>query len=340
MPFASIYAEVAMNRFFDFPQRRFLWVIILATLVIGCRSANGTTKPIVIGVINLSPQLEPVWLGFQTGLASQGYDESRVTYIYAGPPPDIETLDKLAEDLVAADVDLILSISTPATQAAYRATLGTDIPVIFAPVTDPVSAGVIQDISQPGGNVTGIALGTQSEGQRLQWLLRLAPDIKRIYLPYNSQDASALASVNAVLAAATLLSVNVITQEVSTEAEINRAIASIPQDVQAIFLAQDSLVAAHIAEFAAAAIAHQLPLCSPTDGQVEQGALVSYSFRLNEIGQQAARLADQIFAGIPPANLPVETAEFFLTVNLKTAAAINLTLSDDLLRTADRVIRE
>ncbi len=143
-----------------------------------------------------------------------------------------------------------------------------------------------------------------------------------------------------VLAAATLLGVEVITQEVSTESEINRAIATVPEDVQAIFLAQDSLVAAHIAEFAAAAIAHQLPLCSPTDGQVEQGALVSYSFRLNEIGQQAARLADQIFSGIPPANLPVETAEFFLTVNLKTATAINLTLSDDLLRTADRVIRE
>lgn len=331
-----------MNRFFNFHRRIFiglsLGIIILFALV-GCRAKNAAAKPIVIGVINLSPQLEPIWLGFQTGLTALGYDEAQVTYVYAGPSPNIEALDGLAQDLVAAEVDLILSISTPATQAAHRATLDTEISVIFAPVTDPVAAGVVNNTSQPGGNVTGIALGTLSEGQRLQWLLRLAPNIQRIYLPYNINDASAVASVNAVLAAADLLGVTVITQEVNIEAEIETVIATIPEDVQAIFLAQDSLVAAHIVEFAAAAIAHQLPLCSPTDGQVEQGALVSYSFRLNEIGQQAARLADQIFTGIPAADLPIETAEFFLTINLKTAEAIHLTISDDILRTADRVIR-
>jgi putative ABC transport system substrate-binding protein len=339
---SSRMQEVAMNQFFNFHKQMFVgcsFGVMIVLALLGCQAKNAAAKPLVIGVINLSPQLEPVWLGFQTGLAALGYDETQVTYIYAGPAPDIETLDELAEDLVAAEVDLILSISTPATQAAYRATLDTDVPVIFAPVTDPVAASVVNNTNQPGGNVTGVTLGTESEGQRLQWLLRLSPDIQRIYLPYNKNDASAMASVDAVLAAATLLNVTIVTQEVSTEAEIYSAIETIPDDVQAIFLAQDSLVAAHIVEFAAAAIAQQLPLCTPTDGQVEQGALVSYSFRLNELGQQAARLADQIFKGTPPADLPVETAEFFLTINLKTAEAIHLTISDDILRTADRVIR-
>jgi putative ABC transport system substrate-binding protein len=241
--------------------------------------------------------------------------------------------------LLAADVNLILAISTPATQAAYLATLDTDIPVVFGPVTDPIDAGVVTELSQPGGNVTGVALGTLSEGQRLQWLLRLVPDAERIYVPYNADDASANASVTAALAAATNAGVELVLHEVGTADEITVAINEIPDDVQAIFLAQDSLVAARIDDFAAAAIAHQLPLCTPTDGQVERGALVSYSFRLEVLGKQMARLGDQILSGTVPADLPVETAEFFLTINMQTAAAIHLDISKEVLRAADKLIR-
>lgn len=303
--------------------------------VMGCQRQRIYT----IGVLNLSPQLEPVLDGFKVGLREFGYEDSHVVYIYAGPAPNIEVLDDQMADLLTADVDLILAISTPATQAAFRATQNSSIPVVFAPVTDPMDAGVVQSLSQPGGNVTGVALGTQSESQRLQWLLRTAPDIQRIYLPYNVDDASAQASATAVADAAHKLGVELILREVRTAEEITQAIAAIPNNVQAIFLAQDSLVAARIEDFAAAAIAHQLPLCTPTDGQVEEGALVSYSFRLLALGQQSARLADQILGGALPADLPVETAEFFLTINMNTAAAIHLEIPEEVLRAADRLIR-
>ena len=161
----------------------------------------------------------------------------------------------------------------------------------------------------------------------------------KIYLPYNEEDASANASVKAVRAAAELFAVELVLRPVHNQAEIEAAIAEIPDDVQAIFLAQDSLVAAQIKSFAAAAIAHQLPLCSPTNGQVAEGALLSYGFRLLEIGQQTARLADQILQGVSPAEIPVETAEFFLTINLSTANAINLDIPDEIVRVADEIIR-
>jgi putative ABC transport system substrate-binding protein len=104
-------------------------------------------------------------------------------------------------------------------------------------------------------------------------------------------------------------------------------------------LPQDSLVAARVDDFAAAAIARQLPLCTPTDGQVARGALMSYSFGLIPLGRQAAHLAEQIFKGASPTTLPVETAEFFLSINLKTAEAIGLFIPDDIVRIADTVIR-
>lgn len=297
-------------------------------------------RALVIGVVNLSPMLEPVLEGFRAELDELGYIEGeQVTYIYAGPAATIDALDAAAQELVALKVDLILALSTPAAQAAYRATTGTVVPVVFAPVTDPVAAGIVITLSRPGGNVTGVMLGTQSESKRLEWLVRLAPNLTRIYLPYNSDDASARASTTAVRAAAAELGLDVIVREARTTDEITAAIAEIPAEAQAIFLPQDSLVAARIDDFAAAATARKLPLCTPTDGQVARGALISYSFALDPLGRQAAHLAEQILKGASPATLPVETAEFFLSINLKTADTIGLFIPDDIVRVADTVIR-
>lgn len=331
-----------MDKLHGVRKHRYLIFILLLWFVLrlaGCTSGEPENTIYEVGVITLAPQLEPVLDGFKTGLEEAGYQASQFNYIYNGPAPEISALDQQAEALVEVGVDLILALGTPATQAAFRATEGTAIPVVFAPVTDPVAAGVVNSLSQPGGNLTGVTLGTESEGQRLQWLLRVAPNVQRVYLPYNPDDASAQASVQAVTAAANVLGIELIIHPTSTDGDITEAINNIPEEAQAIFLAQDNKVAAYVPEFAAAAIAHQLPLCVPTDGQVEQGALVSYSFRLFEIGQQTSRLADQILKGTTPASLPVETAEFFLTLNLQTAEALHLSIPNDILRTADHVIR-
>src|SRR4030095_5002723 len=144
---------------------------------------------------------EPVLDGFKAGLTALGYTEGeQVDYIYDGPSPDLATLDTIAQKFVEAKVDLILAISTPATQAAFRAT--QTIPIVFGPVTYPIAAGILTDLSHPGGNLTGIMLGGQSESQRLQWLTQLAPKAERIYLPYNPEDASANASVKGASTAA------------------------------------------------------------------------------------------------------------------------------------------
>jgi putative ABC transport system substrate-binding protein len=269
-----------------------------------------------------------------------GYQEGRnVTYLYQGPASSIKELDSIAGQLVAAKVDLILALSTPATQATQRATSGTNLPVIFAPVTDPVEAGIVTDLRRPGGNITGVALGADSEARRLEWLLKLAPNAKRIYVPYNSDDASARSSLAAIRTAAPKLNTALQPREARNPAEISAAISAIPADVQAIFLLQDSLVAARTDDFVKAAIARRLPLSVPTDEQVQRGALVAFSANLAELGAQAARLADHIFRGGQPAETPIETAEFFLTINLQTAEKIDLDIPDVIIRQADQIVR-
>ena len=323
------------------PSAIYASILSFTLLIQACIAINPSSpSPLTIGVVNLSPQLEPVLDGFKAGLKALGYEEGeQIIYLYDGPAPDLASLDTIAQKFVEAQVDLILAISTPAAQAAFRATKGTNIPVVFGPVTDPIAAGILTDLSHPGGNLTGVMLGSQSESQRLQWLTQLAPEVKRIYLPYNPEDASANASVKGATTAAQQLGVELITREARNPEEITEAIASIPEDVQAVFLPQDSLVAARIDDFVRVTLERQLPLCVPTNGQVERGALLSYSFRLTALGEQQARLADQIFRGTAPADLPIETAEFFLTLNLKTADQIGITIPDEVLRAADDVIR-
>jgi putative ABC transport system substrate-binding protein len=123
-------------------------------------------------------------------------------------------------------------------------------------------------------------------------------------------------------------------------AEIRAALANLPATVEAIFLPRDSTVEAQIAQFTAIARQRGLPIAAPSLSQVQAGALFSYGFIHHEIGRQAARLAAEILGGTPPGELPVEMAESYLAINLRTARAIGLEIPDAILLQAERIIRE
>jgi putative ABC transport system substrate-binding protein len=316
-------------------------VVVTGLLVIGLfLAACGITqsKTFTIGVINLTPSLEPVLEGFKDGMTERGYVEGEnTTYIYEGPTGSIDKLAAAAQGLVGADVDLILSITTPATQAAQRATAGTDIPVVFVPVTDPVSAGIVQSLRQPGGNVTGITTGG-SEESRLHWQLKIAPNIKKVFIPYNPDDSSK-ASLAATEAAAAKLNIELVTQVATTPDEVSAVIETMPKDVEAIFILSDGFMESQTDKLVEAAVEHGLPLSATNLKLVEAGILFSFGFQPYGVGQQASRLADQILRGAKPAGLRVETAEFILVINLQSAEAIGLEIPDDVIRDAHTIIR-
>ena len=219
-----------------------------------------------------------------------------------------------------------------------KAVAGTTIPVVFAPVNDPVAAGIVTSLKSPGGQITGIKLPL-GDDLRLEWLTRIAPKAKHVYLPYNPADKSALTSLTLVRQAAPALGITILPQEVRIPSDVPAALAAFPTEADAIFLPRDSTVESHIQDFVALALARKLPLCAPSRLQTEAGALFSYGFSHRLIGHQAARLADQVLRGTLPANLPVETAESRLAINLRTARAINLSLPSEILMQAEEVIR-
>lgn len=326
-----------------------LLIVSLAVLsgLVGCQreEATGARAGLdarrVIAMVQLTEVDRNTVHGFQEAMTKLGYREGKnVVYLSMPPAGSVDKLEGIIRAHLARKPDLIFVSSTPATQAVKRLTeASSKPPVVFAPVNDPLGAGIVADLKHPGGHITGIRLPT-GDDLRLQWLTRIAPQVKRVYLPYTADDKSALTSVQQATEAAAKLGLELVKKPIPAGSSVNTAITAMPTDIGAIFLPRDSRVEAAIAEFVALAEKRRLIISAPSRIQVEAGALFSYGFVHQDIGRQAARLADQILKGTAAGDLPVEMAENSLSINLATARKLGLRIPDDFLLQADHVIRE
>lgn len=320
-----------------------LTLLGFAAFFLQARLTNATkTAPRTIAVVQLTTVDDATVAGFREAMTGLGYREGEdLVYLSTGAVGDAGRLDDAIRVHLQKSPDLVFVSSTPAAQAVKRLTEARKRPpVVFAPVNDPLSAGVVADLRHPGGHITGIRLPT-GDDLRLKWLLRIAPGVKRIYLPYSVDDKSALVSLQQAAAAAQALGVTLLPRRVihGTGDGIAAAVAGIPRDADAIFLPRDSRIEAEIAAFVAASEARRLPLSAPSLAQAHAGALFSFGFVHRDIGRQAARLADQILRGQAPGDLPVEMAENQLAVNLAAAGRIGVVVPDEVVQQAEYVIR-
>lgn len=324
---------------------RWIWLLLLAAGIVLALWAlsyqayqpQGVRR---IAMLSLTAVDSATQEGFRQRMAELGYHENReVSYDVAGPAGRVENLDRLLADLLSRRPHLLMVSSTPATQAARRAVEGTGVPVVFAPVNDPVAAGVVASLKAPGGNLTGVRLPVGDQ-RRLQWLKELAPSIRRVVVPYTPSDGSARSTLAQLRQVAPQLGIELVERPLQGAEQLDHLLAVFPVQGDAVFLPRDSAIEANISSFVRFAKARRLPLSVPGVVQVEAGALFSYGFVHQEIGRQAARLADQVLRGSRPADLPVETADSYLAVNLKTAAVIGVAVPDYVLKQASVIVRE
>ena len=317
----------------------FLVLALLSSLFLSACGASSQKKIFKIGVVNLAPAFEQILEGFKVGLEEAGYLEGQnVTYIYDGPAANPEALDKVLENLKNENVDLVLTFGTLATLTAKESLAGTDIPIIFGPVTDPIASGIVTDVLTPGGNITGIQTGNPTP-KRLEWLLKIDPGIKHLYTFNNPDDNSSVQALAALTQAAPIFDVELVIRDVSTAEEITVALNEMPEDIDAIFLPASAFFEKNNDQFVKFADEHQLSLAVPATANVWDGALTSFGHDNVPLGKQASHLADQILRGVSPADLPIESAELFVSINLKTAETIGLSVSDEVIRQADIIVR-
>jgi putative ABC transport system substrate-binding protein len=306
--------------------------VILVTLLALALSACGgdddsAQKQFKIGILNPIDLFDPSVEGFKAGMAALGYVEGQnITYEYDGPVGNFgEGLASYAQTLVERNVDLIFAITTPGALAAQAAS--KTIPIIFTLVTDPVGAGFVASWPQPGGNMTGVS-DANPDSRRLQILKQVLPAMQRVYLPLDT-DIQAVRSA--------LEDVRSVTDPLGLD-EVRQAIAEIPADVDVIVILPDVTTNDFAVEFAAAAMARGLPFSTPSIPETDN-VLLSYGVEFYPAGEQVARLAAQVLRGTSPGDLPVESLDFALMVNLRTAAALGIEVPTAVLSQADTIIR-
>ena len=311
------------------------WVALLVGLIGIAGFAEVATY--VVGIVCPSAAMEPAVAGFENALNElvKHVEGTTVTYLYSGPVSDVAA--EVARLLSSPNLGSLLTIGTPATQAAQRATQGTGIPVVFTAVQDPVASGVVASMTQPGGNITGVRAGGSS-GKALQWLLEIAPGTKRLYVPNWPSDSASVLGLADLASAAGALGVEIVARDVSSTEELLAALADMPSDVDSVFLNSSGSLNAQVNAYVQAALSRKIPLASqsPLTGS---GVLLTYGHDYQRDGEQAARLMHLVFHDALPGEIPVETADFFLGINLQTATAIGLVVSDDVLDQADVIVR-
>lgn len=229
---------------------------------------------------------------------------------------------------------MIYAMGTLPALVAKDLVAGTDMPVLFAPVIDPVGEGVVESIAQPGGNVTGVQNANFSP-KGLELLLKIVPETEIVYVFYHPNDEVSLTVSQALPDAAKSLGVELALTPVNSADEALPIVQSLPAGASILMIPTPTFGALTSVE----ELAVELNIPVGSYDQPSNNTLFSYMVDWLTQGRQAARMADQILKGAKPADLPVETADPFFTVNLPIAQKYGIVISDQILNQADTIIR-
>jgi putative ABC transport system substrate-binding protein len=296
----------------------------------------------VIGFLNSSSSksFQSLVAAFRQGLSESGYAEGQNLAIeYRWADGDYKKLPRLAADLVDRHVSAILAGGPPAVMAAKAAT--TTIPIVFTSGGNPVELGFVSSLSRPGGNVTGVSFLLNELGaKRLELLRELVPAATSVGLLVNPTRPSFQSEVKNTQQAAQALGVKLIVLNASTEAEIDTAFAEFSrQGIAALMLGADSFFQSRRDQIVALANRLRVATMYNLREYVAAGGLISYAPSLAEVYRQAGVYVAKILKGAKPADLPVlQPTKFDLVINLKTAKALGLTVSNQMQLLADEVI--
>lgn len=251
---------------------------------------------------------------------------------------DQAAADETAKEFAKANVDLIVAFESQTIRAAHAAT--STIPIVFAHALDPVGEGLVESLSHPGGNLTGLIGFRNLAGKQLEMFKNVLPSLDRVLVVTSPQDPTAEALVDDTMAAATALGLTLVERHVSTEGGIKRAFEQLkPGEVDGVVIASQDLQTGFSLLMIDLALEHHLPISVGFKERVEAGGLFSYSPDFPAVGRSAAVYVDKILKGTDPGDLPVEEmTQLQLIVNRKVADRLKLRLSSEWLDNANEVI--
>jgi len=296
---------------------------------------------VLLGIVESDPETNARLRAFRLGMRDLGWIEGRniqIEYRFAGS--DLKTIRKHVTELVGLAPDVIVANSTPVMVALKPAT--STIPIVFVALTNPVGQGFISNLTHPGGNVTGFSfLETEIVGKWIDLLHDVKPDLSRITLMFNPDSAPYYDGyVRSFKKLPQQSSVELNTAHVRNVSEINSVVVELAREPgNSLIAAGDPFIVNTRRAILDAVAQNKVPLISPYRQFTADGGLISYGPDTVDVFRRSASYVDRILKGELPGNLPAQSPDKFeLVVNLKTAKALGLTVSESFLLLADEVI--
>jgi putative ABC transport system substrate-binding protein len=327
-------------------SKKIFTLAVAALLFALCRSvdAQQAGKVFRIGILDPSTASGSavLWEAFRQELTKLGWNEGKnITIEYRFAEQKGERLPELAAELVRLKVDLIVVPDTPSTLAVKKAS--TTTPVVMTNPADPVGAGLVASLAQPGGNATGLSsLSPELNTKRLEIIKDAVPKLARVGLLRTTPMPTGANQADILRAAAPVLKVKL--EEIQTKTDpksLENAFEIAKQKkVNAIMTVASRALFAERKRIVELAAKHRLPAVYFQKEFVDEGGLMSYGVDYTDLYRRAAVYVDKILKGAKPADLPVQQAtKFEFVINLKVAKQIGLTLSPEFLVRANQVLK-
>jgi len=323
-------------------RRDFLNLTVCASSLICPRfaSADDPRRLPIIGFLGVNPAMWAPWTaGFVDRLNSLGWIDgktARIEFRWAQGKPELHK--QFADEFVRLGADVIVT-SGAAVPALIQAT--STIPIVFAVANDPVGAGMVKSLARPGGNVTGISLQTLDlANKRFELFHEAVPNFRRLAIMADANFSQAMLEMNTVRQLAGRFGAEPIMLEIKKAEDIESAFARAKAErADALYVVINELLNANRLLIVTSAVSAKLPSIYGTHDWVRSGGLMSYGPNFPTLFARSAEIADRILKGAKPNDIPVEQPTLLeLVLNLRTAKAINVPISDAFLARADDLV--
>ena len=322
-------------------RREFITLVGGATAgwALPARAQQPAGKLPTIGFLGTDAAFWRQWAdAFTARLRELGWVEGRTVAIeYRWSEGRPERAAEIAAEFIRLKVDVIITNGVSAS-ILKRAT--SVIPIVFALGPDPVGSGLVTNLAQPGGNVTGLSVqSADTAGKRLELLREVVPRLRRLAIIGDAGFDQAVLEMGNAESAARTLGIEVVLLKIRRAEDIVPAFETLDAQADALYVAVDALLSANRTRIITLALGARLPTIFNQREFVQAGGLMSYGPNFSALFQRAADLVDTILRGTKPGDIPIEQpTKFDLVVNLTTAKAIGLTIPESLLARANEVI--
>lgn len=318
-------------------------LVLVLALAIPFTSGCGPAMEYRIGLTQLfiHPAMDAARQGFIDALADAGFVEGEnVEYDFQNPAGDPSVEQAIAQKFVSDKVDLIYSFGTTVSQQCVNAAEGTDIPVLFCAVTDPVAAQLVNDWVHPDENVTGTSDMIEMDST-VELILEIVPGVTRLDTIYNAGEVNSVVLVTALKEVCSELGIEVVEATVVTSADVLTAAQSLVGQVDAIWVGTDNAVVSGLEAVIGVCEDNQIPLFPSDDPSIERGGIACLGFDYYDVGYQTGEMAVRILEGTSACDIPVELGETFsYTVNTAAAERYGVTIPQALLDKALTIYEE